>query len=47
MRGMHEFDENLGTKTFNDSTDFNKKEIVESLFTSQYKNVHFSKLNIK
>lgn len=27
MRGIHEFDKNLATTTFNDSTDFNKKEI--------------------
>lgn len=35
MRGIHEFYENLATTKFNDSTDFNKKEIEVSLFTSQ------------
>lgn len=47
MRGTNEFDENLATTKFNDSTDFNKKDIVVLLLTSQYKDVHFSQLNIK
>lgn len=32
MRGINEFDENLATTKFNDSTNFNKKEIEVSMF---------------